>query len=440
MTARRTRASAIVTLGSPADPNPSASPDRIQHIASNNIPDDLINRLAEALKNGHTHMSLLPEEAPDASEDESSDNGDSETANSVPKRIQPAQSTHRDPKITPPETFDGKPAKFDNFITQCALHITVRTNTFRTEEQRVLFVISCLRGEPLTWAREIVKNRNNPLRHNYEAFEEALTNIYGNRAYKLQAEDKILRLSQTGSASHYAQTFQALAAPLDLNEGSKCTMFYNGLKPEVKRAIITSGRPSTLPALINQAVMFDQLFFQQRNQEKRAANSESSPSHPSKRRRNDQHGDNRENNTRRDDRHRDNQAPDNRENNNRRDNLRDNRQPEYRRREQPGAPDYSRENKSFRPTSMPRDPLTDAQRAYRKSNGLCMYCGASGHDWDGCPRRQRQNKPPSFRPTKPTVAHLENEPTLMYPVPIRPNTAPPTTENWRSQPPRTSEC
>jgi hypothetical protein len=434
MATRRTRASAIVTLGSPAAPNPSASPDRIQHIASNNIPDDLINRLAEALKNGHTHMSLLPEEAPDASEDMSSDNGDSETANPpVPQRTQP---THRDPKIAPPETFDGKPAKFDNFITQCALHITVRTNTFRTEEQRVLFVISCLRGEPLTWAREIVKNRNNPLRHNYEAFEEALTNIYGNRAYKLQAEDKILRLSQTGSASHYAQTFQALAAPLDLNEGSKCTMFYNGLKPEVKRAIITSGRPSTLPALINQAVMFDQLFFQQRNQEKRAANSESSPSHPSKRRRNDQHGDNRENN-RRDDRHRDNR--------------RHNQQPEYQRREQPeyrpreqtaAPPDYSRENKSFRPTSMPRDPLTDAQRAYRKANGLCAYCGASGHDWHSCPRHQGQNKPKPtapFRPTKPTVAHLENEPTLMYPVPIRPSTAPPTAENWRSQPPRTSE-
>jgi len=211
-------------------------------------------------------MSLLPEEDPaDPSDDESSVNGNSETMNPVPARAQP---THRDPKIAPPETFNGKPAEFDSFMTQCTLHITLRTNMYRTDEQRVLFIISYLRGEPLTWAREIVKNRNHQLRHDYEAFEEALTNIYGNRAYRLQAEDKILRLSQTGSASHYAQTFQSLAAPLDLNDGAKCTMFYNGLKPEVKRAIITSGHPSTLPAMINQAVMFDQLFFQQRNQEK----------------------------------------------------------------------------------------------------------------------------------------------------------------------------
>ena len=128
MTSRRTRNPVTVP---PATPDPPASPERhVQHTPPNDNFNNLVSRLAEALKNGHTHMSLLPEEAPDASDDESSDNSDSEAGNSVPAHSQLALPTHSDPTITPPETFDGKPAKFDNFMTQRALHITVRTNTF----------------------------------------------------------------------------------------------------------------------------------------------------------------------------------------------------------------------------------------------------------------------------------------------------------------------
>ena len=190
MTSRRTRNPVTVP---PATPDPPASPERhVQHTPPNDNFNNLVSRLAEALKNGHTHMSLLPEEAPDASDDESSDNGDSEAVNLIPQRI---QTTLPDPTITPPETFDGKPAKFATFMAQCTLHITLCTNTFRTDEQRVLFVASYLRNEPLTWALEIVNDPNHTLRHNYVAFKDALTRIYGNQVYKLQAEEKILRLS-----------------------------------------------------------------------------------------------------------------------------------------------------------------------------------------------------------------------------------------------------
>ena len=133
-------------------------------------------------------MIPAPTDPMDPSDDESSVNGDPV----IPQRI---QSMHRDPKIAPPETFDGKPANFAAFMAQCTLHVTLCTNTFRTDEQRVLFVASYLRKEPLNWALEIVNDPNHALRHNYAAFKDALTKIYGNRAYKLQAEEKILRLS-----------------------------------------------------------------------------------------------------------------------------------------------------------------------------------------------------------------------------------------------------
>jgi hypothetical protein len=44
--------------------------------------------------------------------------------------------------------------------------------------------------------------------------------------------------------------------------------------------------------------------------------------------------------------------------------------------------------------SQKRGPLTEAQRKYRRDNGLCMYCGQQGHWAPDCPLRQKyQNRP-----------------------------------------------
>ena len=163
MASRRTRTPAIVTLDSPVAPDPPASPERHVRRTSPET-NDILARLT-ALEKGHRNVAPTPAEL---SDDEPSDNDDSGA-----RAFRPAR---RDPKIAAPETFDGKPAKFANFMAQCTLHITLCTSTYRTDEQRVLFVISYLRDEPLTWAREIVNNPNHQLRHNYDAFREALTN------------------------------------------------------------------------------------------------------------------------------------------------------------------------------------------------------------------------------------------------------------------------
>ena len=295
----------------------------------------------------------------------------------------------RDPKVASPEMFSGNVADFQNFLAQCTLVLTVSPNTYSTDEQRVLFVISHLKGEPLTWARDIVLESKHPLRNDYSAFKLALSNIYGDRAYKANAEDKLQRLAQTGSAAVYAQRFQALAAPLDLNDNAKCIMFYGGLKPEIKRAIITSGRAAPLHALIDQAINYDQLLFQQAREERLAT--------PSKR-----------------------ELP-------------------------TAATTFATPPMAATPTSsntvLPRPvgegsqwrpPLTDAEKEFRRLHNLCAYCGKPGHGADTCGLVQRKN---AFQTNAAAVTNL-NFPPLLYPVPSRPGTTAPS-ENGVSQPPRT---
>lgn len=263
----------------------------------------------------------------------------------------PAQN--RDPRVAAPETFTGKVSEYQNFIAQCTLVLTVCPNTYTTEEQRVFFVISHLKGEPLTWARDIITNPFHPLRNDYKAFTQAFANVYGDRAYKLEAEDKIQRLTQTKSASQYAQTFQALAAALELNDESKCMMFYNGLKPAIKTAIVIAGRQSPLHRLVNQAITLDQQFFQQSRQLEKRSHGATQDSEPANKRRG---GDNRF----------------------------------------PDPPSFSSTDQNPR-DSRPRGPLSDEEKTRRCENGLCLYCGEPSHTADRCP-----NKPPKAKALKPS--------------------------------------
>lgn len=301
----------------------------------------------------------------------------------------PPPKRHRDPKVASPTPFTGKVSEFQNFLAQCTLVLTVCTNTYVTDEEKVLFMISHMKDDPLTWARDIVLDPLHPLRRNYPAFRAALSNVYDDRAYKADAEDKLQCLSQTGSASSYAQRFQSLASALELNDTAKCIMFYSGLKPEVKRAIITAGRASPLHALVDQAVNFDQLFFQQTRQEKRALKPEPSLQ-PYK------------------------------------------KQYQY-------TDKHANESKLPNPgpkPSQPRGPLTQEEKEYRRNNGLCLYCGKSGHLADTCPAKKK----PAQNPNTPALNLNVNAPIspLVYPIAVRPDSVVSShSENWLSPPPRT---
>ena len=61
-----------------------------------------------------------------------------------------ANPVRKDPKLPPPPEFSGKISEFRNFMAQCNLVITLCPNTHSTDEEKVLFVISRLRGDAMS--------------------------------------------------------------------------------------------------------------------------------------------------------------------------------------------------------------------------------------------------------------------------------------------------
>src|SRR6202046_5633756 len=217
-----------------------------------------MNRRLDALENSR---SSTPSGHSAGSEDSPAEQADR------PPVLTVRPNTLRDPKMAPPEPFSGKISEFKNFMVQCTLIFSVCPNTYCTDERRVLFVISRLKDEPLTWANEIAIDPAHPLRHNYERFKQQLTNIYGDRAFKAKSEDQLLSLRQTGSAALYAQKFQSYAAPLNINDDVKCLMFFGGLKSDIQKACTMAGRAAPFYALVDPDITFSQLSYQHSKRE-----------------------------------------------------------------------------------------------------------------------------------------------------------------------------
>ena len=257
----------------------------------------------------------------------------------------PAQA-RRDPKIPNPPEFSGKVSEFRNFMAQCTLTFHMCPNTYVTDEQKVLFIISLFRGSALTWARDIPEQPDHHLRKDYSAFKKALSNLYLDRNLKAASEDKLSRLCQTKSAAAYAVEFQSTVASLGLNDNAECLFFYLGLKPEIKDDLATVGRATTLTALIDQVVGIDQRKYQRRLEEKKS--NPSSSSTPS--------------------------------------GFRDSSRDSKSKPQNPASANLVSQSNSSN-LGKPHGPLTDAEKARRKQKGLCVYCADPAHVWANCPRR-----------------------------------------------------
>ena len=311
--------------------------------------------------------SLTPP-APDVTIEELRAQLDAANARLAAALDQPPVHERKDPKVPQPPEFSGKVSEFRNFMAQCTLTFYMCPNTYVEDEQKVLFIVSRLRGPALTWARDIPEQPDHPLRHDYPAFKKALSNLYLDRNLKAACEDKLSHLRQTKSAAAYAVEFQSTVAPLGLNNDAECLFFYLGLKSEIKDDLATVGRATTLNALIDQAVGIDQRKHQRRLEEKKSNPPSSSSSSSASR--------------------------------------------DVKPKSQPNSASANLVSQSNPSNSgKPHGPLTDAEKARRKQKGLCVYCADPAHGWTNCPRRLALAAKANALPVAPPYSHHPPVPT-----------------------------
>src|SRR2546423_10293326 len=147
----------------------------------------------------------------------------------VPPVVAAPIATRSAPTVNKPAEFNGKLSEYNTFISQCLLAFTMYPTAYGEDKEKVLFVISYLSGTPRRWANRILLDPDHAYLKDFGAFKKALDAMYSDRNLKQKARDQLGQLEQTKSVAAYAAEFQETVMPLDLEDDSLMSRFYQGL-------------------------------------------------------------------------------------------------------------------------------------------------------------------------------------------------------------------
>lgn len=249
----------------------------------------------------------------------------------------PAQSTPvpiSKTKVPAPQPFFGKRDQVKPFISGLTIYIRLRPQEFPTEEIKILFSASLLRGTAYDWFRPYEQSLNSgPVESSFftitsfHDFCDQLTRTFGDPDEGLTASSKLYKLHQTRSVTEYVAEFQRLSSQLDWNESALRDTFFQGLQPHIQGVIIRGTMPETIRELIRIACNLDNRMLTPR----------------------EYHYD----------------TPQQR--------------PSY----DPDPMDLDALHLATQ-ASKPRGPLSKQEKQHRRDNNLCLYCGKPGHSVNTC--------------------------------------------------------
>ena len=258
-----------------------------------------------------------------------------------------AAVTPREPHVQPPERYSGESgSSCRGFLSQCSLLFTLQPSAFTTDVGKVRYVMTLLTGRALAWANALIE-RDSDLCSDFDQFIEEMKRIFDCPVRGRDAATRLLVLRQgRNSVKDYAIEFQVLAAESEWPMATLMPVFMNGLSEEIKDEL-ASREYHDLDALVTLATQVDNRISQRRRERQMMRTPVSNERHQI--------------------------LP-------------------------PMVPDYSRivtkssasadsSSSSEEPMQLGHTRLSYKEKTRRKTKGLCLYCGESGHLLGSCPVR-----------------------------------------------------
>ncbi|KAG1956957.1 retrotransposable element [Pimephales promelas] len=122
-----------------------------------------------------------------------------------------------------PAPFSGEEEECSGFLLQCELYMQMIPSSFPTEQSKVAFFISLLRGRALQWAHALWKDRG-PVTRTFATFSSHFLEVFSQSVHSISVQDQLFRLKQgRSSVASYALQFRTLVATLKWNESALIT-------------------------------------------------------------------------------------------------------------------------------------------------------------------------------------------------------------------------
>uniref|UniRef100_A0A3P9LPJ3 CCHC-type domain-containing protein n=1 Tax=Oryzias latipes TaxID=8090 RepID=A0A3P9LPJ3_ORYLA len=310
----------------------------LQHLSTG------VNRLGGRLDEVSSQLTSL----------KSSDHAPSVDLNPAPSPAPPPvpASQLREPFIPTPSRFSGEPGLCKPFLHQCRLVFEQQPFSYSSDRARVAFIMSLLSGKASAWAVAL-SGGNSPLCESLPLFTAEMLRVFDHPLEGKETSNRLLALRQgSGPVSAYSIDFRILAAECGWDEKALTGIFYRGLREDIKDELAARDETSSLEELISLSTRLDNRL-RERRRERAGGTPYSSRFSP----------------------------------------------PELR--HQPVSPPAAAQ-RAATPTSAPiqlvsseepmqlgRTRLSAEERQRRFHQGLCIYCGLSGHLRRSCPARPK---------------------------------------------------
>ncbi|KAF5343845.1 hypothetical protein D9758_015903 [Tetrapyrgos nigripes] len=265
-------------------------------------------------------------------------------------------SSQKPPTFELPDKFKGKASEVEYFIREVKDAIELLGLSLPSDRQKCIWMARLLGdGSPKQWYFSIMTSEPELL-NSFDNFIQHFKDHFGDSNLEYNAEMKLKKLKQTGSASAYASRFSELVVHVDWSESTKINQFYTNLKTTTKDYISQrkhDERPKKFLDYIKWVINIDNCVHEREEERKEESPSKSSfsPSKPAKT--SNSHTTPPSNNS-----------------------TSNSSLP-------PGEPMQVDATK----TGKPHPKLSDEEKKRRKDLILCVYCGKCGKDIDNCPNR-----------------------------------------------------
>ena len=184
------------------------------------------------------------------------------------------QRTHdNNIKVARPDYYYGDRSKLDDWLNQMALYF--RFENITQDPKKTLLASSYLRGQVQQWIRprlhEVLHQNidTEGIFNSWDNYVKAIRNIYGLSNEKQVAIRVIQHLKQKTSTSQYTAKFREYSGKTGWDDQALLTMYYTGLKDDVKDELMRSGAShDTLELMIQDAIEIDDRLYE-RKMEKR---------------------------------------------------------------------------------------------------------------------------------------------------------------------------
>ncbi|KIJ42975.1 hypothetical protein M422DRAFT_90828, partial [Sphaerobolus stellatus SS14] len=140
--------------------------------------------------------------------------------------------------IKDPDTFDGSsPEKLRNFIFQCNIVFRGKKDSFPTQESKVFYAISYLRGTALDHVEPYVNSDNEPdWLTDWNLFRDELVTHFGSINPEDEAEIALenVKFPDNGKAAKFFIDFAKHATRVAYDDRALCRLAYKALPTRIK--------------------------------------------------------------------------------------------------------------------------------------------------------------------------------------------------------------